>query len=89
MNSCVYLSYVGLGVNLMHLSYCHQIALKEGPITIITICKNLSDALDDDPNIKKVIYLKDYYTFLKVGCLKMKTVPIKPDNVIIAFIHKA
>ena len=33
--------------------------------------------------------LEDYYTFLKVGCLKMKTVPIKPDKVIIAFIHKA
>ena len=33
--------------------------------------------------------IEDYFTFLKVGCLKMKTVPIKPDKVIIAFIHKA
>ena len=33
--------------------------------------------------------LEDNYNFLNVGCLKMKTVPIKPDNVIIAFIHKA
>ena len=31
----------------------------------------------------------NHYTFLKVGCLTMKTVPMKPDNVIIAFIHKA
>ena len=33
--------------------------------------------------------LEDNYTFLNVGCLKMKTVPIKPDIVMIAFIHKA
>ena len=33
--------------------------------------------------------LEDNYTFLNVGCLKMKIVPIKPDIVMIAFIHKA
>ena len=37
----------------------------------------------------KGIRLEDYYSFLKVGCLKMKTVPIKPDKAIIAFIHNA
>ena len=37
----------------------------------------------------KGMRMENYYTFLKVGCLTMKTVPIKPDNVIIAFIHKA
>ena len=37
----------------------------------------------------KGMRMENYYTFLKVGCLIMKTVPIKPDNVIIAFIHKA
>ena len=37
----------------------------------------------------KGIRLEDYYTFLKVGCIKMKTVPIKPDKTMIAFIHKA
>ena len=36
----------------------------------------------------KGIRLEDYYTFLKVGCLKMKTVPIKPDKAMIVFIHK-
>ena len=36
----------------------------------------------------KGMRIEDYYTFLKVGCLKMKTVPIKPDKVIIVFIHK-
>ena len=29
--------------------------------------------------------LEDYYTFLKVGCLKIKTVPIKPDKAMIVF----
>ena len=37
----------------------------------------------------KGICLEDYFTFLKVGCHKMKIVPMKPDNVIIVFIHKA
>ena len=33
--------------------------------------------------------LEDYYTFLKVGCLKMKIVPMKPDKAMIVFIHRA
>ena len=37
----------------------------------------------------KEIRMENYHTLLKVGCLTMKTVPMKPDNVIIAFIHKA
>ena len=61
MKICVYLSYVGLGTNLLHLSYCHQIAKKYGPVSIITICKNLEPALEDDPLIKEVIYLEKYY----------------------------
>ena len=32
---------------------------------------------------------ENYYTFLKVGCLTMKTVPIRPDKAMIVFIHKA
>ena len=32
--------------------------------------------------------LEDNYTLLKVGCLKMKTVPTKPDKAMIVFIHK-
>ena len=60
MKTGIYLSYVGLGANLLHLSYCHQIAKKHGPVTIITLCKNLEDALIDDPLIKKVYYLEEY-----------------------------
>ena len=37
----------------------------------------------------KGMRLEDNYTFLNVGCLKMKIVPIKPDIVMIAFSHRA
>ena len=57
----IYLSYVGLGANLLHLSYCHQIAKKHGPVTIITLCKNLKEALADDPLIEDVYYLDKYH----------------------------
>jgi len=61
MKTCVYLSYKGLGANLLHLTYCHEIAKKFGPITIITLCKNLEEALKDDPLIEKIIFIKNYH----------------------------
>ena len=61
MKTCVYLSYKGLGANLLHLSYCHEIAKKFGPITIITLCKNLHEALNDDPLIDKVVFIDNYH----------------------------
>ena len=61
MKTGIYLSYKGLGANLLHLSYCHQIAKKYGPVTIITLCKNLEEALNDDPLIEKVYYLEKYH----------------------------
>ena len=60
MKTGIYLSYVGLGANLLHLSYCHQIAKKHGPVTIITLCKNLEEALIDDSLIEKVYVLEKY-----------------------------
>ena len=57
----IFLSYTGLGANLLHLSYCHEIAKKYGPISIITLCPNLKDALDKDPLIKEIIYLDKYH----------------------------
>ena len=54
MKTCIYLSYKGLGANLLHLAYCHEIARKYGPVTIITLCANLETALKDDPLIEKV-----------------------------------
>ena len=57
MKTGILLSYKGLGSNLLHLSYCHEIAKKYGPVTIITLCKNLEQALSDDPLIKEIIFL--------------------------------
>ena len=61
MKTCVYLSYKGLGANLLHLAYCHEIAKKFGPITIITLCNNLEEALNDDPLIEKIIFINKYH----------------------------
>ena len=61
MKTCVYLSYKGLGVNLLHLAYCHEIAKKHGSITIITLCPNLKAALVDDPLIEKVVFINKYH----------------------------
>ena len=61
MKTGIYLSYVGLGANLLHLSYCHQIAKKNGPVTIITLCKNLEATLTDDPLIENVFYISQYH----------------------------
>ena len=60
MNVGIYLNYIGLGANLLHLSYCHEIAKKYGPVTIITLCKNLDQALEDDPSIKNVLLVEKY-----------------------------
>ena len=57
----IFLSYVGLGSNLLHLTYCHQIAKKHGPVSIVTICKNLEQAVGDDPLIKEIIYVEKHY----------------------------
>ena len=61
MKTGIFLSYKGLGANLLHLSYCHQIAKKFGPITLITLNPKLHEVLFDDPNIKEIIYLNDYH----------------------------
>ena len=61
MKTGIFLSYTGLGANLLHLAYCHEISKKFGPVTIITLCKNLEDALKDDPRIKKVYFLEKYH----------------------------
>ena len=57
----IFLSYVGLGSNLLHLTYCHQIAKKYGPVSVVTLCKNLEQVIGDDPLIKEVIYIEKYY----------------------------
>jgi ADP-heptose:LPS heptosyltransferase len=61
MKTAILLSYKGLGANLLHLSYCHQIAKKYGPVKIITLCKNLKQAISQDPLIEEIIYLEKYH----------------------------
>ena len=70
----VFLNYVGLGSNLLHLSYCHQIAKKYGSITIITLCENLKMVLEDDPLIENVIFIegKKYRRLLDIIELSRK-----------------
>ena len=61
MKTAIFLSYKGLGANLLHLSYCHQISKKFGPISLITLCPNLNKVLKDDPSFKEIIYLDKFY----------------------------
>ena len=56
MRTGVFLNYIGLGANLMHLAYCHKIASTYGPITLISLAKNLDQALEDDQLIDRVIF---------------------------------
>ena len=55
MKTGVFLNYIGLGANLMHLAYCHKIANIHGPITLISLAKNLDQALEDDQLIEQII----------------------------------
>jgi ADP-heptose:LPS heptosyltransferase len=71
MKICIYLSYKGLGANLLHLAYCHKIAQKYGPVTIITLCNNLEVALKDDPLIDKIIFINKYHKRF-IDILKLK-----------------
>ena len=71
MKTCIYLSYKGLGANLLHLSYCHEIAKKYGSVTIITLCNNLEVALKDDPLIEKVVFISEYHKRF-IDVLKLK-----------------
>jgi len=56
-----FLPYIGLGSCLLHMSYVHEFAKKEGPIIILTFSRNLPDTLKFDPNIKKVIVIDKFH----------------------------
>ena len=55
MKTGVFLNYIGLGANLLHLAYCHKIAEIYGPITLISHAKNLDQALEDDQSIEQIV----------------------------------
>jgi ADP-heptose:LPS heptosyltransferase len=61
MKTGIFLSYKGLGANLLHLTYCHQIAKKFGPVSLITLNPKLNEVLTDDPNFNEVIHLKEFH----------------------------
>ena len=61
MKTGIFLSYKGLGANLLHLSYCHEIAKKFGPVTLITLNPKLNEVLIDDSNFKEIIYLNKFH----------------------------
>ena len=52
MKTGIFLSYKGLGANLLHLSYCHEIAKKFGPVTLITLNPKLKEVLTDEEYYK-------------------------------------
>ena len=86
MKTGILLSYKGIGSNLLHLSYCHEIANKFGPVTIITLCKNLQPILSEDPLIKEVICLENYYKkFLHIYKLSKIFKKMNLDNLFIYY----
>ena len=86
MKTGIFLSYKGIGANLLHLSYCHQIAEKFGPVTIITLCSKLDKILKTDPKIKEVIYLDKYHKkFLDILNLSAFFKNLKLDNIFIFY----
>ena len=61
MKTAIFLSYKGLGSNLLHLSYCHQISKKFGPLKLITLNNKINQILKFDHHFDEVIYLDNYY----------------------------
>ena len=61
MKTGIFLSYKGLGANLLHLTYCHQIAKKFGPVSLITLNPKLHEILINDPNFEEIIYLNQFH----------------------------
>jgi ADP-heptose:LPS heptosyltransferase len=61
MKTAIFLSYKGLGSNLLHLSYCHQISKKFGPLKLITLNNKINQILKFDHHFDEVICLDRYY----------------------------
>ncbi len=85
MNVGIFLNYKGLGSNLLHLSYCHEIAKKYGPVKIITLCGNLDQALEDDPNIQEVILIKKNKKISDIPFISMTLKKLQLDKIFIFY----
>ncbi len=81
----VFLNYVGLGANIMHLTYCHEIAKIYGPITLITLAKNLDQALEDDQSIKEVILLEKNKKITDILKISSQLKKLKLDQIYIFY----
>tara|TARA_B100001057_G_C22854631_1_gene952246 strand:- start:1503 stop:2429 length:927 start_codon:yes stop_codon:yes gene_type:complete len=86
MKTGILLSYKGLGANLLHLSYCHEIAKKFGKVNIITLNPKLKEVLIDDPSFDEIIHLDKYYKkFSDIINLSQFLKKLKLDNLFIFY----
>ena len=60
MSTGVLLSYSGIGSNLLHLPYIHEVARKDGPIELITFSEKIPFILKSDPSFKNISYINKY-----------------------------
>jgi len=81
----VFFNYTGIGANLLHLSYCHEIAKKFGPLSIITLCNKLDQALEDDPNIEEIIVFKKNKNITDIPYLSLQLRKLKFDIIFIFY----
>ena len=81
----VFFNYIGIGANLLHLSYCHEIAKKYGPLSIITLCNKLDQALEDDPNIEEIIVFKKNKNITDIPYLSLQLRKLKFDIIFIFY----
>ena len=61
MSTGILLSYKGLGANILHLSYCHEIAKAHGPVKIITLSNNTIKVYHTNKNFTTT--LRNYYLY--------------------------
>mgnify|MGYP001170672382 FL=1 len=86
MKTGIFLSYKGLGSNILHLSYCHEIAKKFGPVHLITLSSKINDVLKHDPFIKEIIYLDRYHKrFIDIFKLSRFLKKLELDNIFIFY----
>jgi ADP-heptose:LPS heptosyltransferase len=86
MKTGIFLSYSGLGTNILHLSYCHEIAKKIGPVHLITLSPKIGDVLNQDSSFKEVIYLDKFHKrFIDIFKLSKFLKKLKLDSIFIFY----
>ena len=86
MKTGIFLSYKGLGANLLHLSYCHEIAKKFGPVSLITLNPKLREILIEDSSFEEILYLDKFHKkFLDIFKLSKFLKKLNLDNFFIFY----